>query len=1030
MMPRVGEPVVPSLATTLPSASESPAFPVAARYEVRRELARGGQSIVWVAFDRELGREVAFKMPRPAGDGSAGNDSEARFLREARITARLDHPNIVAVHEIGRTDDGRLFCAQRLVEGAEHGRARTLGQAMAETTSFGERLALLPRLLDVCNAIAFAHEAGVVHRDLKPDNVVLGRLGETVVLDWGLARDLHEEDRAPLQGAAVGQTVDGQVFGTPLYMSPEQAAGHRDQVGRGSDVWSLGVMLYELLAGVTPFTGSSMVAVIEQVLQAPVPKLLERAPQVPRALAAVVTRALERDETRRYPDAKALAADLRAFLAGRTVGAHDYSAVELLRLFVSRNRTATLVGAVSLLVLLVAVIALARAVKQNRESLAEAFVEKGRAAEALLRWEEASVWYAAARDSARREDASAGLRVVWPRVRHQSRLLAGHTGAVRALAGSPDGATLYSASADKTVRVWNVATGAVARVFEGHTLSVNALAITPDGALLFSGGEDDVVRSWKTTTGEGLVLQAMPDAVNGLAVSPDGALLAIGCEDGSVSLVTLATGQLQHLARHKHPVYAVAFSPDNALIASGAWDGTLEVRRVADGELVASLRGHAGSVLSLSFSPSGALLASAGRDTTVRLWKTQSWEEVRVLTGNNQKTYSVAWSRDESMIASAGADGTSRVWSGMFHLPFMSGSLGRNDELLATTFLAGGLLATGGRRGLIDLRSLDSSALLANHSDVTALTELDDGRLALQHNDGFAMVDAELKTVLAITPSSAPDAPATAYPARGVVLTRSGTLAIGSSDDASIRFFDVKSRALLALFGGHTDQVEGIAISPDDTIAASVARDGRLLVWDLKSLTLRASLPQSKDGLFGVAFSRDGALLATAGYDRRVNVYETRTWKLQRVLEGHEHGVRAVRFSPDGTLLASGGWDRSVRVWRVADGALLATMYSHQDQVNALDFSADGRRLASAGHDGTIRLWDLERFVEVVRFTPDEGRVGALLFSRDGRHLFYVRQGLHRIELVDENLPANLHEVLETTNLSMDGLRLKWTPKP
>lgn len=566
-----------SLATTLPTGPVGPAGEaVTERYEVRRELARGGQSVVWVAWDRELGREVAFKMPLPGPDGRVDALVEARFLREARLTARLDHPNVVTVHEFGRTADGRLFCAQRLVQGDEQGRVGTLAEAIAAATAPEERLALLPRVLAVCNAVAYAHQSGVVHRDLKPANVVLGRLGETVVLDWGLGRVLGEADDAVGTSGNQFTTVDGQVMGTPLYMSPEQARGERDRVGPRSDVWSLGVMLYEVLTGAPPFAGLGAIPrVLRAVRDEPVPPISKVAPRVPKALAAVVSRALERDEARRYPDAGALARDLKAFLDGGTVGVYEYSATELLRLVMVRNRTASLVGVVSLAILLVAVAALARSVQQNRQSLAEAYVEKGRLAEGALRWEEAAVWYSAAKALSSREDAAAGLRVVWPRAMQPSPGWVGHEGAVRALLGSPDATTVYSAGADRTVRIWDVARGETRRVLEGHTQSVNALAVSPDGLTLYSGSEDDTVRRWDTRTGEGSVVVTLPDAINALVMSPDGRRLAIGCEDGVVRFVE--DGVVRVVATHKHPVYTVAFSPDGALVASGSWDGALLV---------------------------------------------------------------------------------------------------------------------------------------------------------------------------------------------------------------------------------------------------------------------------------------------------------------------------------------------------------------------------------------------------------------------------------------------------------------------
>jgi WD40 repeat protein len=1027
LRPAVSDGVVrESLSPTLPAALAGPSGePITERYELRRELARGGQSMVWVAFDRQLGREVAFKMPLPGPGGRVDASTEARFLREARITATLDHPNVVTVHEFGRTTDGRLFCAQRLVQGDEHGRVGTLAEAIVAATTLEERLALLPRLLEVCNAVAYAHQRGVVHRDLKPANVVLGRLGETVVLDWGLGRVLSERDDAAALAAEGPGTLDGQVFGTPLYMSPEQARGERERVGPRSDVWSLGVMLYEVLTGLPPFAAATSTAeVLEAVRGQVVTPVTVVAPRVPKALGAVVTRALERDEARRYPDAGALAKDLKAFLDGRTVGVYDYSATELLRLVVKRNRTASLVGAIGLVALLVAMGALAQSVRENRRSLAEAYVEKGRLAEGLLRWEEASVWYAAAKTLGPREDASAGLRVVWPRATQPSRQWLAHQGGVKALVGSPDGQTLYSAGVDRTVHAWDATTGDSLRVFEGHTQSVNALALSADGRWLYSGSEDDTVRRWDTQSGAGEVAITLPDAVNVLAVAPSGAV-ALGCEDGTASL--LEAGAVRLITRHKHPVYAVAFSPDGALLASGSWDGDLRVTRVATGEAVAVLKGHDYAVLALAFSPDGTLLASAGRDTTVRLWSTSSYGEPKVLLGNTQKVYALSWAGAGDLLASAGADGTSRVWARPHHLPLASGSLGRDDELSATTFLPGTkVLVTGGRRGVISVRSLDGvTPLLSNWHDIWTLTELDDGRVVLPYEGGVAFVRPETSEVT----HPAPPAETGVMGSRLVVVTRDGRMAASSGTARVLTFYDVARSEVIARLEGHHAQVEGLAFNRDESLLASVDRTGVGFVWDVQKRARVAELPRVRDGLFGVAFSPDGRWLALASYGRAVHLIDTRTWQQTLELRGHEHGVRTVAFSPDSKVLASAGWDRSVRLWRVADGAPIAVLFGHHDVVNDLDFSPDGRRLVSGSQDATIRLWDVEQRLEVMRFIPDEGRVNRVRFSRDGRRLFYVRQALHTIDLVDEKVPASLEEVLSRTGLTMDGLRVVWAPR-
>jgi tetratricopeptide (TPR) repeat protein len=284
------------------------------RYQLRRELARGGQGVVFVAWDTHLGREVAFKQllrsPAPGFRGGL-SQPEARFVREARITAQLDHPGIAPLHEVGRRADGSLYATQRLVPGP------TLTEALAACTALPQRLALLGPLAFVCETVAFAHRRGVIHRDLKPDNVLVQENGQAVVLDWGLGRTGEDVELA--QGSPVAslvdadqRTLDGAVLGTPAYMSPEQAAGDTLAVGPASDVWALGVMLYEVLVGRRPFEGTSSADVLHAVRSQPLVPVRERCPQAPPALAELARRALERDPAARPRDAGAFAALLSA----------------------------------------------------------------------------------------------------------------------------------------------------------------------------------------------------------------------------------------------------------------------------------------------------------------------------------------------------------------------------------------------------------------------------------------------------------------------------------------------------------------------------------------------------------------------------------------------------------------------------------------------------------------------------------------------------------------------------------------------
>ncbi|CAN5920360.1 hypothetical protein BH11MYX3_BH11MYX3_21230 [soil metagenome] len=314
------------------------------RYIERTEIARGGMGRISSARDCRLGRAVALKelcVDQP--------ESRARLVREAMLTARLAHPSIVSLHEAGQWPDGKPFFAMKLVPG------RSLDRVIAERTTLAGRLALLPHILAVADALAYAHQHRVIHRDLKPHNVLVGEFGETVVIDWGLAKDLtageRDEPSGPHAAADPSWTVDGVVLGTPAYMPPEQAAG--DPVDERADVYAIGAMLYHLLAGEPPYGAMAGVAIVAMLPDEPPAPLAELEPGAPADLLAIVDRAMARDPEDRYATARGLADDLHRFHAGQLVGAHHYSWRDLARRWLARNRRAVGVGVFSMLVLLV-----------------------------------------------------------------------------------------------------------------------------------------------------------------------------------------------------------------------------------------------------------------------------------------------------------------------------------------------------------------------------------------------------------------------------------------------------------------------------------------------------------------------------------------------------------------------------------------------------------------------------------------------------------------------------------------------------
>ncbi len=323
-------------------------------YEILGEIAVGGIGRIRRAREERLGRPVAIKELL----GEASAVVEARFVREALITARLQHPSIIPIYEAGRWPSGELFYAMKLVDG------RSLAQAL-QGRSYVQRLELLPNVLSVAEAIAYAHSRRILHRDLKPSNILVGKFGETLVIDWGLAKDLSEHQQPPVSGLAPSRgpefdsysregtsgslTMTGAVIGTPAYMPPEQAAG--TAVDERADVYALGAILYHVLAGCPPYSGSSPMIVVRQVLTGPPTPLQQHQRGIAQDLSTIVEKAMARAPLTRYPTALELADDLRRFQTGQIVGAHVYSSSDLVRRFARRHRATLLVALVALAVI-------------------------------------------------------------------------------------------------------------------------------------------------------------------------------------------------------------------------------------------------------------------------------------------------------------------------------------------------------------------------------------------------------------------------------------------------------------------------------------------------------------------------------------------------------------------------------------------------------------------------------------------------------------------------------------------------------
>ena len=621
------------------------------RYQLIAEHGRGGLGRVVRAHDRYLGRTVAVKELLRTSDLG-----ERLFLREAMITARLEHPGIVPVHEAGRWPNGDPFYVMKLVSG------RTLKEVMCDARSLGDRLALLPHLIAVADAVGYAHSEGVVHRDLKPTNVLVGEFGETVVIDWGLARDLRAPDGGVIpDGVPLGSndstpapTVTGRVIGTPQYMAPEQARG--ESVGTTADVYALGAMLYELLAGRPPLDGTSVEQLLEQVRSGPPAPLGAQVSGVPADLEAIVAKAMARGPEDRYPTARELAADLKRFQTGQLVTAQRYGRWRLLRRWVVRHRAYVGMSAMAL--------------------VATGVIAAGMLRDVLT-------------DRRHAQEQRAVAEVARERAIADSRALI-LSQAVGSLPTDPT-----------TALAW-----------------IKRYPVSPETAATIRELVDEAEAA-------GVAAQAwrIGEDSRGLALAPDGAWVATAHRDGFVTVRDTITGQSRRLGDGAMPLTAIAAAPDSHTLYVGAADGRIRRLDAAGGEPPVELGRVEGPILMLGVGADGTLIARGPRQAVWRrdrnsgqfvpLFAGSTIHERMALTGDDRR-YDVT--------VAHGADGKLRLWRGAAGPTVVGTVPGMPGRLAVTADARRVVVATTAALHLLDVESGQLRHLVDLPAEVNRIT--------------------------------------------------------------------------------------------------------------------------------------------------------------------------------------------------------------------------------------------------------------------------------------------------------------------
>jgi len=1036
----------------------------ARRFRILRPHAQGGLGKVSVARDLELNREVAFKEIRVqyADDESA----RARFLLEAEVTGGLEHPSIVPVYGMGCFSDGRPYYAMRFIKGQSlqevvdhYHHASTQGAETANERSV-ELRGLLQRFIAVCHAIEYAHSRGIVHRDIKPANIMLGSYGETLVVDWGLAKPLGREevlpqkDRSaesttvdwllPASGSSVEPTRMGATIGTLQFMGPEQAAGRIDLMGPPADIYSLGATLYYILTGRASVIGKTVGEVLRAIESGNIAPPSAVLPGIPKSLDAVCLKAMALQPDDRYESARAMAKDLERWLADEPVSVHTESTSDRVARWLRRNRAwfraVTLSAVAIIVVLLIAIVLINRQrnIANHQRELAENLtIEKTELALRETELRKKAQWQAASRSFERNllrceqhDPAEAILSLVenlkeaksieaadleysvrtqlgrWQGALNTLDSTTVLNDAIRGLLLSPDGNKMLVSTNGPTT-LMDLATGKMLGAPLPHEKRITAATFCPKTDRFITASEDQTIRFWDASTCEPLGDPiSMNAAVVALSLTSDERVLATA--SGSVIRLWDAESKSfnEENLTHSEAITDIAFRPDSSLLLVCDWKGQVNLWNIETRQIVDVPWEHGSAVLDIAISPDGKTAATCELNHRAQLWEISTGKQLGKPLMHTGMVGHASFSTDGSRLITGCTDQLARVWD-VATGELLGSTLHHGSIVNAATFnLDGQFIWTGcgdhGLRRWQVANGRSTNLTLGNNGNVVA-----------------AKFDNASDSLLTLS---------------GAVVA--GTFAL----PGELRNLKLLDETLLRDPVLSNDWLESAAFSFDGKLVAVASGEHEVQVWSVSSGELALPAFELASAVKCLAFSNDQSMLLAGTAAGDVHIWNLVTGKALGPPIHLDQRISACAFFPSNDRFMVGGWDEKVRIYRVDRGSENRLVeLEHDSLITSVGPNLAGTMYFTCTANGSIRLWDAQTHQQIGLVMKYESRVKNAIFTSDGGSIFAgyfdgsIRQWDIRTQ-TEMGPPLWQSKEIMAIDISADGERLAtacadWTIK-